>query len=715
MPALTWDFARELDASATPGNTTSFYDEMCQSLYIDDGYIRTQIAELVQGQWQDITRETEITVSEAGYGILDIEHHFNGAIYGSAQHSADVVFLMYEYMADLTEWLEDGYWLVQPDNAIKTGTAVIMNGDKNLFEDSTFTLFAPGNLILYRFTAGDSEFYTIGAFYIETSPFADIATSFAFRGRNAVGFFLAGQTFDDTVTYTGTRTAIIQAILEDAGVPATLFQIETSAVETTFTFEDQDSYFDGLQRFVEHINWYMDDQPTGKIVVGSESYVKTNVAATGIHSFVRGSEIFTRKVDRSLSGVYSRVCVRRKTPDPVLRVYGDIPYFDGWNLAAHRTFYQDVPETTTQGEMESIRDLLIEELQYTGIVEVFSSPFRPWLQPGDVCTITGEGARIVGIITDVSHRFGRQGYFTEFTVTSGGTISNPDNPLTVATRYKGKLGGANRKRRLLDFILARDNTSKGDKGDPGPQGEDSTVPGPGIAAGGSAGNLLTKVDGTDYNTQWSEGNLPHLNLVGDQFDASGYYQAEVGLEVWNDLQLPALSGKPGTSKIPGFSVFKTNGSGSQGVFLYWFDASAEEELYFAVQMPHSWVGTAIKPHVHWTPAATADGDPASQTVEWGLEYTWIDIGGDFGNTQIVYGKTHTPADADVVAGRHYLTPLTDITPSASQEGISSMMICRVFRNATDAVDDTYEQDAGLLQLDFHYESDMLGSRTETAK
>jgi hypothetical protein len=47
--------------------------------------------------------------------------------------------------------------------------------------------------------------------------------------------------------------------------------------------------------------------------------------------------------------------------------------------------------------------------------------------------------------------------------------------------------------------------------------------------------------------------------------------------------------------------------------------------------------------------------------------------------------------------------------------ISSMLVCRIFRNATDATDDTYDDDAGLLEIDFHYEADMVGSRGISTK
>jgi len=57
-------------------------------------------------------------------------------------------------------------------------------------------------------------------------------------------------------------------------------------------------------------------------------------------------------------------------------------------------------------------------------------------------------------------------------------------------------------------------------GPPGPPGADSTVPGPkgdpgpGVAAGGAAGQVLSKVDATSYNTQWTTPVSDWSNLTG---------------------------------------------------------------------------------------------------------------------------------------------------------------------------------------------------------
>lgn len=186
---------------------------------------------------------------------------------------------------------------------------------------------------------------------------------------------------------------------------------------------------------------------------------------------------------------------------------------------------------------------------------------------------------------------------------------------------------------------------------------------------------------------------------------------------WDDLRVPVTSTRKGGND-PGFSLFMDDGGGpSRGVFIEWFDDSAIEELFFSAQMPHGWIPrTPLKFHVHWVPAALGG---AGQFVRWGLEYTWADIGEDFPNTTIIYSDATTAQTATVqqddplVAGRHYYTILPDIEDTAIT-GVSSMLVCRVFRDATDLTDD-YVGDAGLMEVDFHYQRNSLGSIVEFRK
>jgi hypothetical protein len=126
-------------------------------------------------------------------------------------------------------------------------------------------------------------------------------------------------------------------------------------------------------------------------------------------------------------------------------------------------------------------------------------------------------------------------------------------------------------------------------------------------------------------------------------------------------------------------------------------------------MPHAWKISDIGAHVHWIPKTNGTG-----SVSWGLEYTWANIGDTFSDTKIIYGNNHIPGGS-LVAGKHMLTEIGTISPEGIT-GVSSMLICRIFRDATGTgLTDNYNDDAGLLEIDFHYEIDSLGSQEEYVK
>lgn len=308
--------------------------------------------------------------------------------------------------------------------------------------------------------------------------------SFTFSGRNRLGFQLSNQTFDERTSFTGSRTQVLKQMLEAAGVSQHDMLVMADESDLECTFDSEKTIFEGISEVVKVIDWYMDDQPDGRIVIGDAAFIKDNVATTGIYTFHRGEDVISRYVQRQIDGVYSRVCVRRDGESP-LNLFAEIPFFDGWALASHRTFYQNVPDNVDDVTMERILAQYVEEMQYSGITESFEGMLRPWLQVGDIAVVTGGiAARIAGIITEIEHRYGEAGFFTRFTVTSGGVISNPDNESLVATKYVNRLGGANRQRRIMDYVNSGINTlsgtsntgeagavgSIGPKGDPGDDG-----------------------------------------------------------------------------------------------------------------------------------------------------------------------------------------------------------------------------------------------------
>jgi len=127
---------------------------------------------------------------------------------------------------------------------------------------------------------------------------------------------------------------------------------------------------------------------------------------------------------------------------------------------------------------------------------------------------------------------------------------------------------------------------------------------------------IGNVSGGNYTNISSAGTI---SLIGN---ASG----------WADLRVEPVIKIAGVND-PTYTAWFTNGAGSRGVFLYNFTdviTASEKEITFSVQMPHSWKGTAIYPHVHWTPSIAGIG----QRPVWGLEYTWSNRGVAFGNSVI---------------------------------------------------------------------------------
>jgi hypothetical protein len=66
--------------------------------------------------------------------------------------------------------------------------------------------------------------------------------------------------------------------------------------------------------------------------------------------------------------------------------------------------------------------------------------------------------------------------------------------------------------------MADDSVFEGAAGQPGPQGPQGPIgpqgiPGEGVPVGGTAGQVLEKIDAVDYNTQWADpsGALPDFN------------------------------------------------------------------------------------------------------------------------------------------------------------------------------------------------------------
>src|SRR5574343_165243 len=174
---------------------------------------------------------------------------------------------------------------------------------------------------------------------------------------------------------------------------------------------------------------------------------------------------------------------------------------------------------------------------------------------------------------------------------------------------------------------------------------------------------------------------------------------------WDDLRITLDRGSDAT-QIDFFT-------GSSGPQLWYFrNNSGVESMSFTVQLPHSWKeGTTIYPHLHWTPKSSGSGD-----VEWNLEYSWVNYNPTTPEVFPAITTTTVVSTGPFTANTHMISPLTSGNAGISGTGkkISSVLICRIWRNSSNAAD-TYGGNAGLIFLDFHIQVDGYGSSTEYVK
>lgn len=180
---------------------------------------------------------------------------------------------------------------------------------------------------------------------------------------------------------------------------------------------------------------------------------------------------------------------------------------------------------------------------------------------------------------------------------------------------------------------------------------------------------------------------------------------------WDDLMIPGQSVKVTGASPPDFAA---GFAGDATLEAYFFDGgNTMEQIFFSVQMPHAWKqGSTIYPHVHFAPASTNAGDTAGRVVRFILEYTWANIGETFGASSVL--NLDSASFVPNTSQWKHLLAVAASGIDAAGKTLSSMLMCRLYRDPADSAD-TYPQDVAFLQFDVHYEIDALGSEQEYAK
>lgn len=187
--------------------------------------------------------------------------------------------------------------------------------------------------------------------------------------------------------------------------------------------------------------------------------------------------------------------------------------------------------------------------------------------------------------------------------------------------------------------------------------------------------------------------------------------------VWDDLFISTGLFKFAGANDPVWRNWQPGGSGTTFQSLF-FDKN--DEIFFSCQMPHSYKeGSDIHAHVHWTPAARGNEESGAY-VGWKLDYSIANINGGvfLPSTTIDMSDTCSGTDDyhEVSAG---LTGIPGTYGATNEElKVSHMIICRLYRTDTGA-DDTWAgtgvNGPAMLQFDFHFQKNSVGSRLEWVK
>ncbi len=214
----------------------------------------------------------------------------------------------------------------------------------------------------------------------------------------------------------------------------------------------------------------------------------------------------------------------------------------------------------------------------------------------------------------------------------------------------------------------------------------------------TAGSDRIKIDASGNVFIGDGGVTNYLKIEPD-----GTIEFNGGGTVFDDIRTPITAIRitgPGGTTPPDEVLYKGS------VVLAFGGAGTDDEKgFFVVQIPHSYKeGSDITPHIHWTPEDNTAGN-----VRWIVTYSWANYGSAFP------GETTDPQvfACDTITDKHQKDVFTAI--SGTGKKISSMLLCSIQREDSDGTDTYNNKDAYLLEIDFHFEMDMTGSRQALTK
>ena len=426
---LSFEYHRNLGAGGQP-SAIHTADNFVQVFHVTAGQIHAMSAETPLGEWGELFGSPHLAARDEAVAHLKMKYLSGVNIWATWQNLAlpedrDYVadydrhrVAVFRLFQNVSKYLSSGSLEFSQTNPVTQLILELENPGQTVAGEYD-AIVAPGAMVTLSLRMGNTPRYALGRYYVDRNQMSVTNGTTSLEGRNTIGKLLKDQTFDETNSYPYNDFELVLAdIMDNAGV----FQrnIYDSANLIGMTFPADMSILDGIQTLMNAVSdgtlggWAIKEQMDGTVVLGPLEW--TGHDQPGSYTFTRGTDIFSREVTRDDADAYSRVRVYTTTQEVYRTVEGRFP------LPTKKTLHVELPEGTLLADMEDQADALADRLSQVGVVETFTGPIRPHIQPGDEARIVDGGSQLLGLITTVRHTFGTRGFSTEFTVDSGGVI-----------------------------------------------------------------------------------------------------------------------------------------------------------------------------------------------------------------------------------------------------------------------------------------------------
>lgn len=408
-----------------------FANTQAQVFYLQDGELYGKPTDKIDnGEWQNTIFQDEVDASpDTGMSHFEVKVLPGWGIIGGYKAGDIHKMIIYEFAWEMDRYLNSGSIKHSIDNPISSFNLSLENPDigdpehpGNIAINEENSLLSPGAKVTFKFGAGDDlNDYEMGVFYVDRSNFTLLNETASVDGRNLIGKALKDQTLDESYqTGFNYNNLIIENFFKHANLDSNQYLIENTSARNWFDFKPNMDILSALNEiFKAMLNWKVRELTDGTIVVGSPNF--SWFTSNGVYNFYRNKDIFSRGIVRDDMGAYRRVCIHDS--DFNIVVYKDVKGYSGWNLQAKKTLYVQVANGTRLSEANLYAEEVANRVDSVGKIESFTGPLRPHLTCGDEAVIIDEkGSKSLGLITEITHVFGKSGYYTNFTVDSGGRL-----------------------------------------------------------------------------------------------------------------------------------------------------------------------------------------------------------------------------------------------------------------------------------------------------